>query len=319
MSKKNKPKIILVLAGGLGNQMFQLAAALNISEGNRIQLETGVALPRRNHLGEAEIQSFALPDSTETRKLVFPNTLMRKNVNLFLRMSASEQHFHKWPGYRLLTLFSSLINSFYFREWRKTVATEALGDSNVLLPSCNVMLVGLFQSQKWVEDIQVKQTMQNLEISNPSDQLVELESDSVAEVPLIVHVRLGDYMQEETFGIPDYVYYKTAINRALSDSSYRTIWLFSNDLVAARQFLPDELSLPVREIGDVGLSSAEVLQAMRFGKGYVIGNSTFSWWGAFLSKDERARVYYPQPWFKATHSPENLTPKHWMPISAWNS
>jgi len=318
MSKKNKPKILLVLAGGLGNQMFQLAAALNLSDGNRIQLETGVGLPRRNSLGEAEIQSFVLPEAVEIKKLVFPNTLMRKNVNLFLRMSASEQHFHNWPGYRLLTLFSSLINSLYFMEWRKTVATDALGDSNILLPSGNVMLVGLFQSQKWVTDDNVKQVMQTLQVLNPSNQLLELENLSLKENPLVVHVRLGDYIQEESFGIPDKTYYETAITRALKNSSYQAIWLFSNDLAAAKQFLPNDLSLPIREIGDIGSSSAEVLQAMRFGKGYVIGNSTFSWWGAYLTFNPDAVVYFPSPWFKRTHSPINLTPKEWKPVSAWN-
>jgi hypothetical protein len=318
MSKKDKPKILLVLAGGLGNQLFQLAAALNLSEGNKIQLETGVALPRRNHLGKAEIESFVLPKAVEIKKFRLPNTLMRKNVNLFLKIGASTRNVQNWPGYGLLTSFSSVVNSIYFKEWRKTVASDALGDSNITIPPCNVMLVGLFQSQKWVEDQRVKQLMQNLELLNPSDQLIQLENHSAREAPLVVHVRLGDYLQEELFGIPDQTYYELAIMRALENSSYKTIWLFSNDLPAARLFLPKDLALPVREIGDVGLSSAEVLQAMRFGHGYVIGNSTFSWWGAYLTFSKNASVYFPAPWFKGTHSPENLTPVDWKPISAWN-
>jgi hypothetical protein len=316
--KKEKPKILLSLAGGLGNQLFQLAAALDLSRGHEVELETGVAHPRRNQLGEAEIQSFILPDRVKIRKLKYPNWLMVKNTNLFLRFSASDKDFHKIPGYRILLLISSIINSMYFREWRRTLAAKALGYSQVEVGPGKVFLIGLFQSHKWVTEQSVFKAMRALEVKHPSEELLLLQQASKQEIPLVVHVRLGDYLSEDSFGIPNQAYYKRAIDSALEKNNYNSLWLFSNDLLLARDYLPSNISIPIREIGDIGTSSAETLHAMRFGNGYVIANSTFSWWGAFLSMNSNAPVYFPDPWFKSTHSPEYLTPSHWIPVASWD-
>jgi len=317
MKKDSKTKVMVSIAGGLGNQLFQIAAGLAISEGKGIVLETGVAHPRRNNLGNAEIQSFHLPEFIQVRKLKYPNWLMRKNINLFLRFGASSKNFHKVPGYKVIVLLSSAINTFFFKEWRRTVAAEALGDSPIHVPRGKIYLVGLFQSKRWPASKDVYSAMTKFEVMDPSEELVLLKKAAFAEEPLVVHVRLGDYLAEDSFGIPSKAYYENAVRLALEKQSYKSVWLFSNDLESARGFLPKNLSIPVREIGDVGDSSAQVLQAMRLGRGYVIGNSTFSWWGAFLSYTEDPQVFFPTPWFKKTHSPENLTPEDWFPVEAW--
>jgi hypothetical protein len=69
MKKDSETKVMVSIAGGLGNQLFQIAAGLAISEGKGIVLETGVAHPRRNNHGGAEIQSFHLPELIKVRKL----------------------------------------------------------------------------------------------------------------------------------------------------------------------------------------------------------------------------------------------------------
>jgi hypothetical protein len=55
---------------------------------------------------------------------------------------------------------------------------------------------------------------------------------------------------------------------------------------------------------------------MRNMKGYVIGNSTFSWWAARLKYDHSAVVVAPVPWFKSMNDPEGLIPGDWITIEA---
>lgn len=314
---KREKTILVSLAGGLGNQLFQLAAGIALSNGRTVQLEGDVAYPRRNYLDQPEIESFELPLGITVRSRKHPTWWINKTVNLFLRMSASNTEFQKIPGYRLLKIFGTVLTSLFFREFRKLQASTELGDSEIKICKHNSYLVGLFQSARWIQSPEVEKVMKSLKVVDTSSELSALKAASLEELPLVVHVRLGDYLKEVDFGIPDTEYYREAITIELASGKYKSIWLFSNDLQGALEQIPKDFDLPVRLVGDIGLSSAESLEAMRFGVGYVIANSTFSWWGAFLSYSESATVYYPDPWFKSTHAPRNLVPKHWVPVRAW--
>jgi hypothetical protein len=65
------------------------------------------------------------------------------------------------------------------------------------------------------------------------------------------------------------------------------------------------------------LTSAETLEIMRLGKAYIIANSTFSWWGAMLSKSENPLVICPDIWFKSQAEPLDLIPSSWKRVPAW--
>ena len=53
-------------------------------------------------------------------------------------------------------------------------------------------------------------------------------------------------------------------------------------------------------------------EIMRNGSGYILSNSTFGWWAAFLSKSENTNVVAPRPWFIALEDPSQLIPTTWM-------
>jgi hypothetical protein len=317
--RKRDSKILVSLAGGLGNQLFQMAMAIYLSEGSQIELEGSVAHPRLNQNGFVELESFELPENIKLRKVKPPTWVMHKCTNMFLRMSASSRSFHILPGYGFLKVLASVISSVFFREFRKVVPAEEVGFTNLKVPKGKIYLIGLFQSFRWSQAEFVNSQLHKLCLKHPSLEYSLLEKVSAIENPLVVHIRLGDYLSEKDFGVPDKMYYKTAIEKAISTKRFDSIWLFSNDLKQARELLPEKLSLHIREIGHVGNSSADTLESMRLGAGYVIGNSTYSAWGAFLSKTKNAPVYYPEPWFKSTHSPRDLAPSNWIPVKAWTT
>ena len=64
------------------------------------------------------------------------------------------------------------------------------------------------------------------------------------------------------------------------------------------------------------MSAAETLQTMRLCHGYVIGNSSFSWWGAKLSFQENPPVISPSKWFLGQPDPAGLIPDDWERIDA---
>jgi len=82
----------------------------------------------------------------------------------------------------------------------------------------------------------------------------------------------------------------------------------------ARNFLPADLVLPIRLVGQVNNSTALTFEIMRLGYGYVIANSTFSWWAAYLSRNLNSSVVSPDPWFTGIPEPTYLIPKGWKRI-----
>ena len=61
-----------------------------------------------------------------------------------------------------------------------------------------------------------------------------------------------------------------------------------------------------------GESSITTLEKMRCGSAYIIGNSTFSWWGSFLSHSINPPTIAPEPWFTGMNDPNELIPPEWI-------
>jgi hypothetical protein len=171
-------------------------------------------------------------------------------------------------------------------------------------------LIGYFQSIKWAKALKTKENP-GLELRIKSEKVLEYGRLADLEKPLIVHIRLGDYVAETGFGIPGKTYYSQAISTQLGKKNYGKIWLFSDEPIKAIELFPKNTAPGVRIIENACLSSAETLEVMRMGHGYVIANSTFSYWGAFLSHTDNPPVIYPYPWFKDLDAPRNLLPEEW--------
>jgi hypothetical protein len=57
---------------------------------------------------------------------------------------------------------------------------------------------------------------------------------------------------------------------------------------------------------------------MRLGSGYVIANSSFSWWAARISKFEKNLVVAPKPWFVGIDEELSLIPSDWKRLEGYS-
>jgi hypothetical protein len=176
---------------------------------------------------------------------------------------------------------------------------------------------GYFQSYRWAEEVIGE--LKNLSLAETSPSLLKYSELAERESPLIVHVRLGDYRSESSFGFPGASYYFASIKKAWGSGSFGSIWIFSDEIENVEEFLPLENIGEYRLVDEKNLSSAEVLEIMRLGKGYVIANSTFSWWGAYLSRADNPQIFAPKPWFSEIESPKDLVPDSWTRIETQRS
>jgi glycosyltransferase involved in cell wall biosynthesis len=312
--KKYEKSKFISLTGGLGNQLFQYAAALYESNGFEVSLVSSLGIPRTSQSGKAEIYSFGIKEPEITAKA---NWLTRRVAGYLLRQGLYRRRLERLRIFRAATFLAGrTLLSLHFRQRIHLIIGKGVGFSELRQSNGSQLLIGYFQSFRWASAPQVLEKLQSLELTVDSMKFQQYCDLAIVEKPLVVHVRLGDYKNEDDFGILTRTYYTTAIQNQVESKKYGSIWLFSDELEEAQQLLPKDLNMEIRLIHEVEASAAATLQVMRLGHGFVIANSTFSWWGAFLSFSEGAKVIAPSPWFRNSPEPLQLIPPHWTRCDA---
>jgi hypothetical protein len=311
-----KRKLRIFLTGGLGNQLFQLAAGLHFTNSRQLELDLNTAHPRRNSLGNPEILTLNLPQEV---KLLNQNqgAFVRKIFGFSLRSGYSPRCGENNLGSQILLKCTTkfLLSLFLKKKFQVSISRNLGNDSKLRPTAGSQILIGYFQTHLFSNDlVKIKDELFNDVCQSQYDKFKLLAAE---ENPLLVHVRLGDYTSEDAFGVLNDSYYESAINFAWQMTSYRKIWLFSDDPQVALSKIPDKYLNFVRIIPADHLESAETLRIMTLCKGYVIANSTFSWWAASLRESANVLVIAPQPWFKDLAEPADLIPPDWLRIKGF--
>lgn len=310
------PKVIVPLTGGLGNQLFQLSAAMAIAKDSQVGLDSTIGAPRLNSEGQPEIASFELPANVHLLTHAKRSKGIQKASGYLLRIGVSPRNFENFFLYKsFFNLLWNILISLSSRRFIVATAGRGVGYFPLRSRRAHQLIYGYFQSYFWPES-SIEQ-LKSIKPIHYSTELKEYSKLSEIESPLIVHIRLGDYKLENSFGIPSQRYYSEAISQMWQTGEYRKIWVFSDEPNFAAEYLPAEYRAEYRWIPEVDSSTAQTLEVMRFGKGYVIGNSTFSWWAAFLAYNSKVQVIAPRPWFKFGESPAALIPPGWKQIDAF--
>ena len=132
-----------------------------------------------------------------------------------------------------------------------------------------------------------------------------LDSDNVVSL----HVRRTDFLKTNGHNqVQELSYYEKAIEEI---GIYDKIFVFSDDL----QWCKDNLKFNNMFFIE-GLSNIEDLWLMSLCKNNIIANSSFSWWGAWLNKNETKKVIAPSKWFKEeiNYLSNDIICKKWIKI-----
>jgi hypothetical protein len=301
--------------GGLGNQLFQLSFALNVSQGNSIELDFVIKEPKDEMKIKYGLDSYRLPSNVGLNISKQMSFLTSKTLNLATRLSTHGSTSAKYLGVLIVKQLIVFVYKILNRKQRELVINEGIGYS--IIDNSNLKsreFIGYFQSYQWAEIPKVKKLLFNLELKQKSKWVEKYIGYSEIEIPLVVHLRLGDYLQEPKIGIPSIEYYKNGIDLLWSKGNFTAIWIFTDDENAARSLIGEITGKETRWITDNQDNAAHNLEVMRLGHGYVISNSTFSWWGAFLSRNPDSPVVAPKNWFTGMEDPLDLCPTSWIRI-----
>ena len=121
--------------------------------------------------------------------------------------------------------------------------------------------------------------------------------DSIA-----LHIRHGDYEKIPNFGFCSVEYYQNAIDMLTNKLLGPKFYIFTEDPNWARENLKFDVPYKIIEFNEsnnaAGRAYGELLNVMSSCKHFIIANSTFSWWGAFLSEYKHKIIIAPKPWFQ---------------------
>ena len=150
-------------------------------------------------------------------------------------------------------------------------------------------LVGYFQTEKYFSHC--KEDIRNIFEFNES--LIKQGDELFIENSCSVHVRRTDYLNvAEYHPFPGLEYYKNAMN-LMRDSGVNKFVFFSDDIGWCKDNFGLNDSISYAE-GNTNIRDLYLMSKCRHN---IIANSSFSWWGAWLNKNEDKIVIAPSVWF----------------------
>lgn len=295
--------VIVRLWGGLGNQMFQYAAARRLALVNDAPLKLDLGWFANIPSGDTRrryelhvfnsVQEVALPGEVRALRGVdirrWPKILKRvvNSSGLFMKQTCQrEKHYHF--------------------------------DPEVLQFRGDVYLDGFWQSEKYFADVaEIIRT--EFAIGSAPEPLNKEIGDTIQSCEAVsLHLRRGDYIADKKtaqyHGVSPLKYYQAAIAEIRARVANPHYFVFSDEPEWAKSNL--RVDEPMTYIEHNGPDKAyEDLRLMSLCRHHIIANSSFSWWGAWLSAYPARIIIAPQKWFNRDDiDTSDLVPEGWLQL-----
>lgn len=283
--------IIVRIQGGLGNQLFQYAAARCLAErlGTVCKLDTSSLHTKQ--LRQLDLDKFSagiqVANKKEIRQFSFFPALYRHSPAFFSMLG---KNIYREPHYHFDEKFFNLKDPVY--------------------------LDGYFQSEQYFKPIE--SIIRTAYTINPSltahlnfkkEELLNRESISV-------HIRRGDYTQKKLLkvhGLQPASYYNHAIKTMAEKIHQPFFYFFSDDIEWVKTNI--ELNYPHEFVSGITQSAIEDFFLMSQCRHNIIANSSFSWWAAWLNANTNKQVIAPAKWFnQSANDTKDLIPAGWLTL-----
>lgn len=324
--------INLIIKDGLGNQLFQYAYARYL----QFLYNKELGISEEICINPFFLDHTVFKDNDE-RKMSLQHFKLCSNVR-FLDVKEQRRYLR---DFKIRTFLSTGIRGMI--EW-KVLGRKLQGEDwfvkrakkgvyygyypydffrSPLSHADNKHIFGFFQSERYFHSISdtIINELQVFENPSPENQYMIDKITSCNSVCL--HIRRGDYLNSKwkNLQICDFDYYNKAVNTILDEIDNPVFFVFSNthdDLEWIKKNYKFEDRLGKRKINlifvDLNNPDYEEIRLMYSCKHFIISNSTFSWWGAYLSKNNNKIVCVPDRWNLSSTNDINIYMSNWIII-----
>jgi hypothetical protein len=282
------------LSGGLGNQLFQYALGRSLA--TKYSCALNIDTTWYNNTPEG---------STPRAPLI---EYLNINAN-FIENVAAQEIFIQQKIWRKFFSKKIILEKKYFKY-----------DESIMNKKPPVYIDGYWQSYKYFENIRHCLLNEITPKMVGSPNYIQLETMiKKTKNPIAIHVRRGDYITSESaskvHGALTIDYYKNAINEIKKKTETQTFFFFSDEINWVKENLGNQDNYYYIEPNCNKDSAIQELYLMSLCKDFIIANSTFSWWGAWLGTNKDKVVIFPEKWMTNLNSVNtDLMPNDWISL-----
>ena len=272
--------IVINLMGGLGNQMFQYAAAKALALEKKHKLYLNTKGFQTYLLHKYGLYHFSMQQNNYKE----PSRIQRKFIEIFRN---------------------------------KIVHIEKEFNYNPLIQNLKrnpIFLEGYFQSEKYFIKYE-KQIRADFEIISPLKQKTQDTIDLMKTVNSVaIHIRRGDYLLHDIHNTNKTKYYKDSMMTIEDSVNNPVYFLFSDDMNWVKSNFKSNSETHFVDFNDAE-TNYEDLKLMSSCKHNIIANSSFSWWAAWLNPNPNKIVIAPQKWFNDEKiNYQDVIPENWIKL-----
>lgn len=289
--------ITVRIKGGLGNQLFQYAAAYSLAKRLNQELKMDSSFFQNQTL-----RGFKL----ELLKVVYTEIVDSQSFEVELYKKKYLNKAFRKINIRILPCSGK---TQYLLETRSDIVPEFFK-----IKGQNIYLDGYYQSEKYFNEYK-RDLIEQFTPNYPSEEeYEEVLSEIIGCEAVAVHVRRGDFLKAQNDRNPNHYllseqYYHNALKYMDEQVKNPIYYWFSDDIEWVKKNFGEKenfkfVSLKTKH-GDI-----DEMMLMRNCKHIITANSTFSWWASWLNMNENALHICPAKRYGNLH----MIPENWIKI-----
>lgn len=276
--------IIIQMAGGLGNQMFQYALYKQLTN-------MGKTVKMDDEAGFKE-------DAQRNPALAAFGIVYER---------ASRQEIEEMTDSSMA--FTARVRRKLFGRQRRAYFEENKCFQPQIFDWDDIYLEGYWQSEKYFRDVgnllrkefSLESVRKNRDNGYGLSEEAERYLNRIEQGESVsIHVRRGDYLlpqNQELFGnICTDMYYENAVKKMMESRPGCTFYLFTNDNQWAAERLKEWKDFPIVLVELPDDRDYETLTLMGRCRHNILANSSFSWWASYLNNNPDKLVIAPADW-----------------------
>jgi len=291
--------LIIKIHYGLGNQLFQYAF------GRALSLRKNVPFALDLYFYHSAPQDPKHPRAYQLdRFCIRENIIPDDEVSKFIDPTPIEKG---------MTRLETLIRPYYKR--RIVYERDLVFDENMWNVEDDAYLVGYWQDLRYFCDYeeQIREDLRFRQAPDGKDKELMEEIRGCNSVG--IHVRRGDYLTDpftlDLAGITSLDFYRRSVADMAGKVSDPRYFVFTDDPDWVRQNLDLGIEYQLVHHNDQ-LRAFEDMRLLSSCRHFILSNSSFSWWGAWLGEHKGKIVYAPAVWRRS--GPNMYTPPQWNRI-----